>query len=315
MADNLAKTASLTRGKRMRPHLTRVLWIGLMIVSAVVTGEENASVTTDKTVSSDHPLKPILAIATKNAEHIAATVNDYSCRLVKRERIDGELQEYQFMMIQMRRAQTEPEPKPMAVFVRYLAPALLRDRRLLFIDGENDNKVLVRKGGRSLDYLQLQIDPNGIMARRESRYPINEIGFDQIIKRLIELIREDIQADPNGDNTVVEVFKDAKIKNRICTHYRVTHPRPSDELTYYQASLYLDDEQRVPVRVRVIDWPQNFDPDASSDEKQPAVLLEEYTYIDLKLNVGLDDDTFDPARLVDPDDPKRNRDKTNEEKS
>ena len=58
--------------------------------------------------------------------------------------------------------------KPLAVFMQFLAPKSIKDRRVLFIEGQNDGKVLVRKGGNLMKHVKLTIDPHGSAARRES---------------------------------------------------------------------------------------------------------------------------------------------------
>ena len=51
-----------------------------------------------------------------------------------------------------------------------------------------------------------------------------------------------------------------------------------------------DDELQIPIRYESYDWPQK--------EGGQPVLLEEYTYTDLKVNVGLTDKDFDPDNEV-----------------
>ena len=46
----------------------------------------------------------------------------------------------------------------------------------------------------------------------------------------------------------------------------------------------MDDELHVPIRLTVHDWPEK--------EGDDPPLIEEYTYVDLRLNVGLSDSDF-----------------------
>ena len=138
-------------------------------------------------------------------------------------------------------------------------------------------------------HVKLKIDPFGKSARRESNYSITDVGFDTIIQRLVERIEDDMKADPQGTNTTVSHFQNAKVNNRSCTHIRVVHPEPSDGLTFHIASLYIDDEHHVPTRLMVYGWPKH--------EGDPPPINEEYTYVDLKLNVGLTDEDFSEGKL------------------
>ena len=238
-----------------------------------------------------HPLSDMVRFAKERYDHIREHVRDYSCKLVKRERIDGQLQSYQFAQVKVRCEQIEEGQvrQPLAVYMQYLGPGNLKDRRVLFIEGENGGKMLVRKGGRALRYLKLSIDPNSEAARRESNYPISEIGFDRIINRLIQFAEDDMQIDPHATNTDVAYFRDAKVGQRVCTRICVEHPLRDEDLRFYQAQVFIDDELQVPIRLVVYDWPEQQGADPP--------LIEEYTYVDLEMNVGLTDADFSRQQL------------------
>lgn len=289
-------------------------WIGpptrfirVIVASVLALGTTVAAVaeSPQDDVPESHPLAAMLDVARSHADHIRSAIEDYSCVLAKRERIRNELQPYQFMQLQVRCGtatskkdtaeesdSTDTVAKPLSVFIRYLKPRALRDRRAIYVAGLHNGKVLVRKGGPSFGYIRVEIDPDGKMAKNESNYPITDIGFDRMFDRLIEIISENVELDPDGLNTNVQQFKQAKVQDRVCTHYQVTHPTRHSGLAFHQANLYVDDRDRIPVRLTVYGWPET--------EGGDPLLLEEYTYINLELNVGLTDDDFDPSRLGDP---------------
>ena len=255
--------------------------------------DENANEKLDATASgtSVHPLAWTLRYANTRSDYIRNHVRDYTCRLIKRERIDGQLQDYQFINVQMRCEQKRhgKVEQPMAVFLQFMAPKILADRRVLYVDGQHDGNILVRKGGRSLRYLKLELDPTGRQAQRQTNYPITDVGFDKIIQRLLNIVADDIKHDPTAANTKVAHFRNAKVGDRVCTHIQVLHPKPGAGLQFHKASLYVDDELHVPIRLVVHDWPNK------EDEEPP--LMEEYVYVNLKLNVGLSDADFSESRL------------------
>jgi len=231
-------------------------------------------------------LAPALLFALQRHEHIREQVKDFTCVLAKRERIDGRLQGYQYLATKVRRELREGDQLhvPFSVYAEFLAPTSLRGRRVLYVDGRNDNKMMVRNGGRRFDYITVNISPDSEAARRESHYPVTELGLDHVVQRLIERAQDDMLADPTGANTTVNFFRDAKVDNRLCTHIRVTHARKGEGLGYHLANIYVDDELKVPLRVEAFDWPK------AEGDKPP--LLEEYTYMRLRLNVGLVDKDF-----------------------
>ena len=65
----------------------------------------------------------------------------------------------------------------------------------------------------------------------------------------------------------------------------VKHKDRRPEYEFYIARVFLDDELNMPIRYEAYDWP-------SSTGGSPE-LIEEYTYINLQLNVGLQDEDFD----------------------
>jgi len=238
-----------------------------------------------------HPLAATIQFAQKRQTFIRENVRTYTCQLVKRERIGGVLQDYQYADVQVRCANQAAGKTlvPMSVLMKFRAPSKLKGRLVLFTEGENDGQAWVRMGGVGLfKNVELRVDPLGDSARRESRYPITEIGFDRIMQRLIDLAHKDLQADPNARNTTVTYFQNAKLKDRSCTHIQVVHPVKADEFEFYKASLYVDDELHVPVRLVVYDWP-------AENESRPR-LVEEYNYMNLKLNVPLAEDLFVKSR-------------------
>jgi len=252
---------------------------------------ETIQTTTDQASVKSHPLDWAIRYAEARFDFIRDDIEDYTCRLVKRERIDGELQDYQHADVWVRCQQPsqQEEDSSLAVYMEFLAPRRIRGRRLLYVQGQYDDQVLVRKGGSLLSYVRVRIDPNGTAAKRESNYPITDIGMDQIIERLIDQMRQDIRHDPDGTNTKVATFRSAKVKDRTCTHIRVTHPQKADGLTFHRASLYVDDQLHVPIRLVAYDWPVS--------EKGKPELIEEYNYLKLQLNVGLTDQDFDSEKL------------------
>jgi hypothetical protein len=234
----------------------------------------------------EHPLTPALVMAAKHHQHIEDSVRDFTCILVKRERINGRLRDYEYMATKLRRRRVVNGKvvEPYSVFTQFLAPRKLRGRKVIYVEGQNENKMVVRNGGQRFKYVKLKIALDSEAARRESHYPITELGLSNVVARLAEQVRDDIALDPLGENTTVAFFSGAKIDDRSCTHIRVTHLEKSSEYDFHIANVYVDDELKVPIRVEGYDWP-----DKEGDE---PILLEEYTYTKLKLNVGLNDDDF-----------------------
>jgi hypothetical protein len=171
--------------------------------------------------------------------------------------------------------------KPFSVYTRFLAPDTLRGREVLFQEGKFGNKMIVRKGGTRFDYITTAVAPDSSIALRENRYPINEIGILNLTQRLIEQGRAALQYD----DVQVRVVPGARINDRSCTLIQLAHPQPRDAVNYQCARILIDDEMRLPVHYEAFDWPE--------PPGEESKLIEQYTYSDIRLNVGLTDLDFD----------------------
>ncbi len=238
-----------------------------------------------------HPLEPALQFALRAYQYAQDHVRDYSCLLIKRERIDGDLQDVQYIQIQVRTevVQNGRTVQPYSVFLDFQGPAKIKGRKVLYVEGRNDNKMLVRNGGKRFNYVTVKVDPNSDAAMRETLVPITGIGFASVTDSLIGLIRQDMQRDPLGTNTKVKFFRRAKINGRVCTRISVLHPNPDPVLEFAEANVFVDDELHVPIRIEALIWPQR------AGEAKP--LLFEYTYTELRLNIGLTDADFRTSLL------------------
>ena len=208
--------------------------------------------------------------------------------------IEGELQDYRYIDMWVRE-QTHANPRvtqPPSVLLEFLGPSEIEGRKVLFVAGQNDDRLLVRKGGRRFSYVVTDVDPASSIVKRESLMPITEIGFSQVLDRTIRTLQQDVAADPRGDNTIVEQITTATINGRPCQMLRITHPRRRDGLQFFSASMAIDSALHVPVRFDVYDWPE-------TPDQQPP-LMSEFTYTNVTLNAELDDATFAVARLRGP---------------
>ena len=225
-------------------------------------------------VAGEHPLVPALQMAHSSAETIRTKVKDYTCLMQKRERIGGTLQEPEIMFLKVRH-------EPFSAYTYFVAPTRLKGQEAIFVNGRNNNELLGHGVGVRKVIGTVSLKPDGMIAMQNQRYPITEIGMQNLVKRLIEVAERDKQY---GECTV-EFFKDAKIDQRPCTCIQVLHPTPRRNFLFHKAQVFVDNELNMPVRYAAYDWPA-----------RPGVappLLEEYTYYKIKINQNLTDADFD----------------------
>ncbi len=223
----------------------------------------------------EHPLDPAIALAHKVLDNLQKHVKDYTCVIVKQERLDGKLGEPEFMAAKIRQ-------EPFSVYLKFLKPDDERGREVIYVAGANDGKMLIREGSglkRSLGILSLP--PTGFLAMQGNRYPISDLGLMHLTQRLLEIAGQ----DRRYGEVEVHFFKDAKVNDRVCTLIEVVHPVERRSFLFHKAQVYIDDELNVPIRYAAYMWPKK------PGEEPP--LDECYTYLKLKLNVGLTDADFD----------------------
>ena len=231
----------------------------------------------------EHPLLPALEFAVTALRHIEKDIRDYTCLLIKRERIHGKLTDYHYIQakIRHRREKDGEVVVPFSVYLKFLKPARYRGREVLYVEGRYNNDLIAKRGGRRNPNLTLRLEPTGPLAMDGNRYPITEIGFYNLAKRLIEVVGEELE----HDDATVEIFDNAKINGRPCRRFKVTHPEKKEGLRFHIAEVYVDLEYEIPVYYAAYLWP-------SKPDGKPR-LIEQYIYTQVKINVGLTDEDFD----------------------
>lgn len=224
-------------------------------------------------------LASVLELARELKEKLKTEVVDYTATVVKRERIKGKLGNEDHMQVKIRHANpTADPPVPFSVFLTYVAPSSNEGREVIWIEGKNSNKLLTHQFG-----IQLSLPTNGLLAMMGNKYPITDIGILNLAEKLIEKGERDI----DQPDCQVEILEDQEVKGRLCRMIQVMHPEPLDGLDFHVAQIFIDNELQLPIRYAAYLWP--------SMPGEPAPLEEEYTYLDLQVNVGLTDIDFDPS--------------------
>ncbi|MDE0734676.1 MAG: DUF1571 domain-containing protein [Pirellulaceae bacterium] len=232
-----------------------------------------------------HPLQAVIDFCESAHREMVRQITDYEALLVKRERVKGRLGEAEVLAVKIRHARQGQEgPKtPFSVYIQFRYPESMKGREVVYVAKKNKGQLIVREARQGLVgriVPTLMLNPQGLLAMQGNRYPVTEIGFEVLLRRVISVAREELTLG----NCQVQFRKDAKINDRRCTVIEVIHPQQDERLRYHRCRLYLDDERKCPVRFESYGWPV-----APGKE---APLLEEYTYLEVKTNVGLTDAAF-----------------------
>ena len=158
-------------------------------------------------------------------------------------------------------------------------------REVIFVAGRNDGKLIVHEVGLKSLVGTMHLNPADPKVMATNRYPITEVGIAKILESAIEIWKNE-KRDLDPANIQVRIVESVEVGAIECDAVEVAHHRQQPGLTYQVGRIYVDRHSRIPVQAELYGWP------ATPDENPP--LLEQYTYTDLKTNVGLNDADFDP---------------------
>ncbi len=236
-----------------------------------------------------HPLDPALDMARDAVTLIQRDIVDYTATIVKRERIKQVLGEYEFMEAKVRNRKVVDGKLvvPLSVYLRFVKPKEVAGREVVWVEGQNNNKLRAHEGGIKGKLLPtVWLDPDSALAMRGQLHPIYDIGIENLVLKLIERGEKEKQYG----ECEVTFTPGAKINGRLCTVLRVIHPVQRPHFEFHKAEIFIDDQMKIPVRYAAYYWPLK-----PGDTELPV--LEEYTYLNVKLGfVGsplLQDADFD----------------------
>jgi hypothetical protein len=245
--------------------------------TAVVSSADRhpgASVGLDAPGSDSDPI--VLAKkAIRECQERYRQIQDYTCTFVKVERIDGRLTPKHIMAM---KARTQPN----SLYFKFQQPN--RGREAIYVQGKNQGRIVAHDVGLGKLFAgTLHLDPRGTMAMEENRHPVTEAG----IGSLIETVAKHWAVELTPGESRVTFHPDSRIGNHPCTMIESVHPVRGPNFLFHKVRLYIDQEHGLPIRLESYDWPKH--PGAAPE------LVEEYSYLDLKVNNGLRDHDFDPS--------------------
>ena len=234
--------------------------------------------------AAPHPLDRALIVVHEALASMRANVHDYTARMAKRESINGQLGKTSFMDIKIRspRVAVQGQQTPFSIYMKFLQPRDASGREMLWVDGRHDGNLLTHQSGGIIGHGTFELNPDGMMAMQGQRYPIYETDLENLLVKIIDQAMRDRAA---GKCEVT--YRDGVALNkRPCSLIEIVHHEKRTPYVFHKAQILIDDELNLPVRYTAYDWPK-------SPEAKPQI-LEQYTFLNLKINVGLTDEDFNP---------------------
>ena len=239
--------------------------VGMLgIAGQSIFADESASKATE------HPLVPALAHARSCMENVQK-LSGYESKFTKTE-VVGKQTISQTIRIKVRH-------EPFSVYMHF--EDTHAGREVIFVEGRNNNNLLVHEAGFASLIGTLELAPTSSQAMAENRYPITKAGIQQMMEAVIE----QWEAETKYGETEVKYFEDAKIGNMKCRVIESSHPQPRKQFTFHMTRVWIDEKSGLPVRVQQFGFP------AKSGAKPPVI--EDYTFADIKAEVRLTDRDFD----------------------
>jgi hypothetical protein len=227
----------------------------------------------DETPAASPMDEPLRLIA--EARKIYDEIRDYSCVLIKKERLRGQLQPESVITMKVRN-------QPFSVYLRWQQPKEMAGQEACYVAGKNNGMMRVHANGLRGVAGWVTLDPNDTRAKQSSNHSITEAGIGNLIGRFEKTWQKEKQLNL----TRVRVGE-YEYNKRRCTRVEAFHPDNSGgQFISYRTIMYFDKETHLPIRLEVYDWPKKGG-NADGD------VMEIYSYINMKTNVGFGEESFD----------------------
>jgi hypothetical protein len=201
-------------------------------------------------------------------------VQDYECRLIKQERVNGTLLPEGAATMKVRN-------RPFSIYLRCESPDSERGIQVCYVATQNQGKMCVHPNGLFGIFGFVSLSPRDPRALEKNRHCITEAGLGN----LLESTAKYWAMERRLNKTQVEIADDV-INGRACTRIVTVHPdRNSGSFYGYRCVLWLEKETCLPVGAETYDWPRPGSPVG-------GYLLERYRFLDIRCNIGLNDNVF-----------------------
>lgn len=213
---------------------------------------------------------PKLLAHLQTSEEALKRVTSYTATFIKEEAVSGKLQDPETIQLKLRH-------QPFSVYMKWKDQA----QEVLFVEGRNDGKLVVKPSGLAGLVGTLRIDPLSQDALKNSRYPITEAGLARLVARIRKFYLE-LPAQGAG---VKCRYSEQKNENHPLDVFEVVFQDQNQSPDYHSSRFAFDQKSKVLISVENFGWPEKAG-------KEPAV-VERYQFNDLNFTANLTDHDFD----------------------
>jgi hypothetical protein len=215
----------------------------------------------------DQPLRLVA-----EARQTFQRIHDYTFTLIKQERVNGQLQPENVIAVKFRN-------QPFSVYMKWAAPKEFVGQEVCYVQGRNKDMMRVHPTGFLGIAGFVSIDPRDPKVMQNSRHTIYEAGLGN----LIESMARAWEADRRLGKTQARIGE-YEYNKRRCLRVETWYTERLAQAYCWRSVVYFDHETKLPIRTENYDWPRPGVPGGD--------LLETFSYIDLRFNLGLTDAAF-----------------------
>jgi len=258
-----------TRREFVSGLLAGAATVGLLGSGAAIAAEPQLAAAS-KATGDAHPLKPGLLMLRESLKAISG-INDYSASFYKEELV-GKKRVNHHMELKVREV-------PFSVYIKYRKPH--DGREAIYVEGLNGGNLVAHGTGLEAIAGTLEMLPTSSRAMEESRYPITLIGM----RKMLGKISDQWESELAATDVRVRYFPNAKVGTVECRVFESVRPERGTGIQFHMTRLYINKDTSFPVRVEQFGFPEK----AGAE----PTMLEQYTYLDVKTDIGLKDIDFD----------------------
>lgn len=230
----------------------------------------------------------------------------YTALFLKQEKIGNRpLDQLQTIEMKLRH-------EPFSVYMKWLT--VKEGQEVLFVTGELDDRMLVKKGGMLSRIPSIKLPPDSSLALKESRHPVTDAGILKLTEKLLKYRVIDMT---RLDKVKCDFIPGQSIAGRKCYCFDVNYADPETEPLYRRSITWIDEELSIPICVKNYTWEKAAGEEADEEEEEiveedeespeagdmladaatpeDPTLIEFYTFTDVTFEKQVNPHSFDSA--------------------
>ncbi len=261
------------------PHDDSVRGIRPVMLHAAVAPVDTTAEISDEELSAEQTLRLKVQLLERGRDLLLHTPG-YTARFQKQEVVQGELRDEQALFLKCRH-------EPFSVYLLWERGEV--GREVLYVDGENNGKLLAHEGGWKKRLPTMALKPDGPLAMHDARYPVTVAGLLGLVNIMLTTHQQDLDQ---------QTFAACEVR-----HYHQPGERPGLEFTtrykgpesspiYRKSITRIDEEWNLPVETHHFEWPKTAAPGSEHDLDE-ATLIESYRFDEIDFHYQPQSADFD----------------------